>query len=109
MQFVRDAVPLVGVRWRRFDAGDIWPDFGKFGIEFNKSDLRRRHSIFLENGIGRAFGFTKTAVNTVYGTDCQKIWAFVKSIRWAHGNTIGVLTFDAVVSDDKCHLEPLVE
>jgi hypothetical protein len=63
------------------------------------------HLIFREDGICRAFGLTKRAVDALVRVDHQKVGAFVKAINWAYIDTVGELALDAVLGDYESHIK----
>jgi len=61
------------------------------------------HVFFSNDGIDRAFGFAQRAIDALFWVDNEVVGAFVEAIHWAHFNTIGVFTSDAVFGNDKSH------
>jgi len=88
--------------------GDVVPNLGKLGIQFEEYLLASGDFIFGEDSTGGALWFTQGAVDALVWVDHQKVRAFVEAVDWADFNAIGVLTFDAVIANDKGHLSNLL-
>src|SRR4051812_29298174 len=100
-QFVRNALPGVGVGRRRALAGDVGPLAGKVGVQLEP--LLR-----LAVGVGqdrrrRAFGLAHAAVDALVGVDHQHVFAFVEAVDRTHFHAVHVLALDAVFGNDVGH------
>jgi hypothetical protein len=96
---------MIGICGGGFDGIDVGPYQRQFGIQFDKGLLSFWHCIVLENGISWAFWFAETAINTNGWANGKEIGAFKKGIDRTDGDTVSVFTFDAIISDDECHVE----
>src|SRR3954468_1808712 len=100
-QFVRNALPGVGVGRGRALAGDVGPLAGKVGVQLEP--LLR-----LAVGVGqdrrrRAFGLAHAAVDALVGVDHQHVFAFVEAVDGTHFHAVHVLALDAVFGNDVGH------
>jgi hypothetical protein len=60
--------------------------------------------IFGINCFCRAFWFAECAVDAFVGVNNEKVRAFVKAIYRADFYAICIFTFDAIFTNDKCHV-----
>ena len=62
-----------------------------------------RHFIFCKNRFSRAFRLTQCAANALVWLFIQKVWAFIEAVYRADFYAVGVLAFNAVISDNEGH------
>ena len=103
VEFVRLAVPVIGVGRGALHFSEGRPCLRKLGIQCDEMLLVLRNLIFRKNGICGAFGLAEGAINTLIRVDDKKVRAFVKTIHRANIHTIGVLALDAVFCDYESH------
>ena len=107
LQFAWLVFPVFGICRRIFLNSDDRPNGRKFGIEFEIWLVFGLHVFFGNNGVDRAFGLTKRAVDAFFRVDNEVIWSFVEAVHRTYLDTICVLAFDAVLSNDEGHDQSL--
>jgi hypothetical protein len=100
---VLDLRPFVRIARRILAFNDLFPLLGQFGVERDELPLLDRHVVLGENGLDRAFGDAKGAVNALLRVDDQHVRAFVKAVDRADVDAIRVFALDAAFGDDVSH------
>jgi hypothetical protein len=60
--------------------------------------------VLVINGLDRALGYARTAVNAVVWVDVKHLIAFPKAISRAHDHAVGVFAAEARLGNDERHL-----
>jgi hypothetical protein len=100
-EFVGHTVHFLGFRQRITLDGDIRPDLGIFGINFQPL-IETWLSVRLD-GLGRTFRLADTAIDAFVGMNDQKILALIKAVDGADFNAIGILAANTIISHDIRH------
>jgi|TARA_Y100000994_G_scaffold119719_1_gene98405 hypothetical protein len=109
LKFTLDVRPFFGVFQRIFLLGDVWPDLGQLGIEFEETLLIFWKLVLGEYSVDRALGLTQCTIDAFIRMDNEEVWSFIETVHWADFYTIGVFTLYASVTYHKRHLsDPFV-
>src|SRR5579871_3255897 len=100
-EFVRNALPLVGVGRGFSLAGNIRPGLGILPVDPQPA-LHPRFGIRLD-GLRRAFGLAHPAIDALVRVDDQHIVTDVEAVDRANFHAIHVLALDAGFGDDVGH------
>ena len=100
-EFVRDALPLVGVGRRLALAGNIGPGFGIFPIDPQPA-LHARLGVGFD-GFRGAFRLADPAIDAFVWVDDEEVLAFVEAVDRADLHTVHVFALDAGIDDDIGH------
>src|SRR5450432_42507 len=101
LEFILDALPLIGIRRRVALARDVGPRRRILTVDvepFLGDRLAIRH-----DRLGGAFGLAHAAIDALVGMDDEHILAFVEAIDRTDLDTIQVLALDAGFGDDIGH------
>jgi len=100
-EFVRNALPFLGVNGRRAVLGDVGPFLGVFGVH-GEPLLETGLGVCLD-GFGRAFRLADAAIDALVRVDHEHIFAFVEAVHGADFHAVHELTLDAGFGDDIGH------
>ena len=85
-----------------YHSRNVWPLLGILTVVLNPIFCTR--FCVGQNCLYRTFWLTYAAINTLVGMDYQHVFTFIKTIDWAHFNTVSIFTFNTIFINDISHL-----
>ena len=93
-QLARDFLPFVCIVGSRFHLSNNRPLLRQFGVKRQKLLLILGQVFFRINGIYRTLRLAKTAVDTFFGIDYQKVRAFMEAVYGTNLHTVSIFAAD---------------